>query len=103
TNVFARVQGGVRPRLATDAEEVRPFPFVLLDDNGTSQVSDWNGVYAYSGHDASSALLGAYIRSTCNTCSNPGAPLALAGSDGVIDFGTGGVNQNGNGTSTPAD
>lgn len=57
----ATVRGGVYPRTNTDPEEVRPFPFTAVSNNG-AKVTDANGSYTYSGGTATSNLDGRYAR-----------------------------------------
>jgi len=98
-----RVDGGVRPIWVTDDEVVRALPFTNVDTPGGTETTDFNGIYPYNGGLSTCTLGGAFARIDCRGCNNPPDPYLENATTGDFHFGTGGVNQNGNGTSTPAD
>ncbi len=102
-NAYGRVTGGVYPRTVIDPEVRVPFPHARVDG---SQVFNTNvgGGYAYAGGSAQSGLNGQYFDTGCQGCSNPAQPSVSVGVGiGWLDFGLGGVDAVGNGTSTRAD
>lgn len=97
-----QVRGGVRAAQATDPEEILNLIYPAVDDAGTPRAGDANGYFPYGGGTARSRLGGTYFSMNCIGCS-PNPPDASSAGDGLIDFGTGGVDQVSNGRSTPAD
>ncbi|HKH48634.1 MAG TPA: hypothetical protein VKM72_28555 [Thermoanaerobaculia bacterium] len=84
-NDYATVNGGIYPETNTDAEVVRGFPFNNVT-NGTTKVTDANGVYTYGSGTATSTLSGKYIRisDACGSISKSDS------STGNLAFGTSG-------------
>ena len=101
TLLQGRAEGGIKPAQASDAEVVRFFPYTRVVDSGTPKTTDYNGWYSYSGGNAQSTLGGTFFNVSCNGCT--AQPLASNNTSGYLDFGTGGVDGNSNGMSTPAD
>jgi len=104
-NRYGRVIGGVYPRTFFEQNEVRaPMPYANVTADPAATVADAGGGFAYTGGPATADFDGPWIRTTCVQCTNPASPLASAASGiGWLDFGMGGVNGVGNGSSTPAD
>lgn len=91
-----RVLGGVRLRAATDPETVQ-----LLPGANAGAFADASGRVAAGASEAT--LLGRHVRVECVECFGPASPVAALGAGGDFDFGLGGVDATGNGSSTPAD
>lgn len=105
TNAYMRVVGGVYPRTVFDGDETRaPMPFADVTIGNAAVITDSSGAYAYSGGEVQAALGGHYQRANCLDCLMPIQPYVRqpAGS-GFVDFGFGGLDNIGNGRSTPAD
>jgi Zn-dependent metalloprotease len=105
TNAYTRVTGGIHPRSVYDANEVTvALPWVSLINDGVGEVTDVAGGFLYSGGPVSTVLDGEWFDTICVSCSNPEQPqLALEFGAGILDLGTGGADEIGNGTSSPAD
>ncbi|MCI0602408.1 PepSY domain-containing protein [bacterium] len=122
-NIKGKVTGGIKPAEFRDAEVVRSFPFVRVDQSGFPFTSTQNGVYDYEG-EANSGLNGQFFDTFCEEClkseedpQEEFQPNASSDLLGVINFGTGGkdvvtpgpipeldtADVFGNGTSTQAD
>lgn len=93
-----RVLGGVKPHGDGDEERQELLPNGLVE---TSSVGA-DGFFAPPGPTYDGTLSGPHFSIECQGCENP-TPTAPSGADGDVDFGTGGEDQVGNGTSTPAD
>jgi hypothetical protein len=103
-NRYARVVGGIRPRTASDAEEVRPLTNVRVFTSSGSVDTGVAGTFPYTGGPAFTPLDGTFFRSVCSGCDAPERAFAFASSGtGDLDLGTGGADNIGNGTSTPAE
>jgi hypothetical protein len=105
TNAYASVVGGVYPRTVFENNETLvPMPAADVVVNGTTVTGDNSGAYSYSGGTISSGLNGRFFDTSCEACSNPAQPMVqLDLGSGRVDFGLGGVDEIGNGASTPAD
>jgi len=105
TNSYARVVGGVYPRTVQEQNEVSvPFPFVDVEVDAVPTTADAAGFFAYDGGLAVSGLDGLWFDTACQNCSDPIQPQVQAGlGAGWLDFEGGGVDEVGNGLSTPAD
>jgi hypothetical protein len=103
-NRYARVVGGVHPRRASDPEEIRPFTNVRVFSSTASFDTGDAGTFPYAGGPAFTPLDGTYVRTTCAACDAPERAFAFVSSGtGDLDLGTGGADQIGNGSSTPAE
>lgn len=104
TNHYARVVGGVHARTITDPEQPRPFTNVrVVSSSGSINTGD-AGTYSYTGGPVFTPLDGTFFRVTCDTCDLPERAFAFASSGtGDLDLGLGGVDEIGNGVSTPAE
>jgi len=105
TNAYGRVVGGVYPRTVFDQDETSvPLSFVTALVDGLGQTTDSSGRYDYSGGLALSGLSGPWFDTTCQGCSDPVQPTVQVDlGTGYLDFGLGGTDEIGNGSSTPAD
>ncbi|MCP3980903.1 MAG: hypothetical protein GY716_16495 [bacterium] len=105
TNHYMRAVGGVYPRTVLDQNETRvPMPLVDIDLDGSPITSAASGAFAYSGETAISGLNGQWFNTSCQGCSNPSQPdVRVDLGIGWLDFGFGGLDEVGNGQSTPAD
>ncbi|MGN6521350.1 MAG: proprotein convertase P-domain-containing protein, partial [Dokdonella sp.] len=83
--VNATVTGGIYPTTNSDAEVVKPMPFVAVT-NGGAKVTDALGIYDYSGGTATTALDGKYFRMV-DSC---GSISLSNSSDGNLALGTSG-------------
>jgi hypothetical protein len=104
TNRYARVTGGVHPRTVTDPEQERLFANTRVVTAAGGVATGDAGTFAYTGGPAFTSLDGTFFRPYCIGCTNP--PRAFAWTDrgtGDLDLGLGGVDQNGNGASSPAE
>ena len=103
-NRYARVTAGVHPRDPNDAEVVRPLTNVrIYTAPGSANTGD-AGTFTYSGGPAFTALDGTFFRILCSGCDQPNHAFAFTSQGtGDLEFGTGGVDTAGNGTSTQAD
>ncbi len=103
-NRYARVTAGVHPRDPNDAEVVRPLTNVrIYTAPGSANTGD-AGTFTYTGGPAFTALDGTYFRILCSGCDQPNRAFAFTSQGtGDLEFGTGGVDTAGNGTSTQAD
>jgi hypothetical protein len=81
----ALVQGGIYPVTNTDPEEVQPFGFANVTNNGT-QTTNAVGIYNYTPGTATSTLNGRFFRMNDNC----GAISLSNGVDGNLSFGTSG-------------
>ena len=103
-NHYARVTGGIYPRTVTDSEEERPFTRTNVTYAGAPIDSGDDGRYGYTGGRSFTALDGPFFRTACIDCQSPEHAFALAdGGRGDLRLGTGGVDQVGSGSSTPAE
>jgi len=84
-NAYSTVNGGIYPETNSDAEVVRGFPFNNVT-NGTTKVTDANGVYTYGSGTATSTLNGKYIKIS-DAC---GAISLSNSTTGDLAFGTSG-------------
>ncbi|HEV8198625.1 MAG TPA: fibronectin type III domain-containing protein [Candidatus Polarisedimenticolia bacterium] len=103
-NRYARVTGGVHPRTVTDPEQERPFTNLRVVTSAGGVNTGDAGTFAYTGGVAFTSMDGTFFRPFCIGCAP--MPRAFAWTDrgtGDLDFGTGGVDQFGNGVSTPAE
>jgi hypothetical protein len=99
----AQVTGGVYPRTVTDPETVWPFFFTTVIGGGIN-ATDLGGRLPNAAYDLSSGLDGKWFNTNCNTCTNPAQPaVSKTGGTGLLRFGTGGLDQTGNGLSSRAD
>ncbi len=102
-NVYGRVVGGIYPRTVSDPEIEVPFPLDRVD-YGASLSSSTSGAFSYAGGIVSSGLNGTYFNTDCQFCANPSQPIVFTQLGiGQLDFGTGGLDEAGNGASTRAD
>jgi hypothetical protein len=103
-NRYARVTGGVHPRTVTDGEVVRPFTQArVVTSTGAVSTGD-SGTYLWPGGPAFTALDGTYIRPYCIGCDTPSRAFAFTDrGTGDLFLGTGGLDNVGNGASTPAE
>ncbi len=103
-NRYGRVRGGVYPRTVVDTEISAPLPLVRVEGE-VPRVSDRGGFFDYTGGTIQSGLDGEFFRTSCQDgCSNP--PQASASAKlgiGWLDFGLGGQDEIGNGSSTRAE
>jgi hypothetical protein len=103
-NRYARVTGGVHPRTVTDGEVVRPFTQARVVTTAGAVSTGDAGTYAYPGGGAFTALDGTYVRPYCIGCDTPSRVFAFADrGTGDLFLGTGGLDNVGNGASTPAE
>ncbi len=104
TNRYGRVTAGVYPRTVHDHNElVVPLPFVTVALSEASVDTDAQGHFANVGGGTGASLSGPWFNTNCQSCTNPAQAGASGFGGGHIAFGTGGVDQIGNGRSTPAD
>ncbi|MEM7482175.1 MAG: hypothetical protein AAF481_13445 [Acidobacteriota bacterium] len=90
-NQYGWIRGGIYPNTWTDPEENRPMPLV---DIGGGQFSSVNGIYTEGGTPLTAPLIGARV-SISDRCGTPGAPSVTADGSGVVDFGEGPPNPDG--------
>jgi hypothetical protein len=104
-NAYARAVGGVYPRTVSEQNETRaPMPFAEVVIDGVVSVADSSGAFSYSGGDLSTGLNGDLFNVNCQGCAGPSQPLVSTSTGiGWLDLGFGGVDQFGNGFSTPSD
>ena len=103
TRYLGQVTGGVYPRTVSDQEVVWPFPGTDVTAGGLV-TTDVAGRFPYAGGVASTGLDGRYFDTTCMSCTNPAQPsVTRTSGTGLLRFGTGGVDETGNGTSSRAD
>ncbi len=100
-----QVVGGIFPRTVSDQEVLRPFPFTTWTGSGVTGTTDVNGKFTVPpGSVSASVMDGKYFDTSCQGCSNPAQPFASRTAGlGLVSFGTGGTDQNGNGLSSRAD
>ena len=99
----SQVTGGVYPRTVTDPETVWPFFFTTVLGGGIN-ASDMGGRLPNAAFDLTSGLDGKWFNTSCNTCTTPVQPaVSKSGGTGLLRFGTGGMDQIGNGFSSKAD
>ncbi len=119
TATTGRVTGGIRPAQSTDAEVVRSFPFVAVDQAAGTSVTTGDGTFSFAGANASTGLNGRFFDTNCVDCikseTDPqsGFQPFVASANGILNLGTGGrdvqhgpgqpTDSYGNGLSTPAD
>jgi hypothetical protein len=101
-NAYGRVTGGVFPRSVYEQNEVVvPLPRASVVHAGQTLVADEAGGFGYTGGAASSGLDGRWFDTACQTCTNPVAPgVSVTVGTGQLDFGTGGLDDAGNGRSS---
>jgi hypothetical protein len=103
-NRYARVTGGIYPRTVTDSEEERPFTQTNVTQGGALIDSGDDGRYGYTGGRSFTLLDGPFFSTFCIDCESPEHAFALPeGGRGDLRLGSGGVDQIGNGSSTPAE
>ena len=103
-NRYARVVGGVHPRTVSEPEESRPFTNVRVFSSSASITTGDAGTYAYTGGPVFTPLDGTFFRTACSGCDTPERAFAFASSGtGDLDLGMGGIDEIGNGVSTPAE
>ena len=103
-NRYARVTGGVYARTVVDPEEERPFTRVNVHHGGLIVDTGDDGTFFYDGGPASTTLDGPYFNVLCVGCNAPENAFAFTGQGtGDLRLGTGGANELGNGSSTPAE
>jgi hypothetical protein len=103
-NRYARVTGGVHPRTVTDPEEIRPFTQVRVVTTAGAVNTGDAGTFSYPGGAAFTSLDGTFFRPYCFGCFNPPRGFAfLDQGTGDLELGTGGIDNLGNGASTPAE
>ncbi len=105
SNRYGQVLGGVYPRTVFEQNEVRvPMPYAEVTADSLVASANVAGRFDYTGGMAASSLDGPWIRTDCVQCTSPAQPMTTVGAGiGWLDFGLGGVNEMGNGASTPAD
>jgi hypothetical protein len=85
-NRYSTVRGGVYPTTYYgETEEIRPFPYTTVTNNGT-KITDADGNYTYTGGTATAELDGRYT----NINDNCGSISLSDSSTGDLDFGTSG-------------
>ncbi len=103
TNYYARAVAGVHRVSPFTPEETVPLAQLDVLADGVFQLSDAAGAYPYVGGTTSATMNGRYFDVECDTCTNPAAPFVEKSTgNGRIDFGLGGIDEVGNGLSTPA-
>lgn len=94
-----RVLGGVRPERADEPERIELLPFASVG----SSAAGADGFFAPPAAPHAATLSGPVADVTCAACRQPASIGAGPLPSGDIDFGSGGADEAGNGTSTPAD
>ncbi len=104
-NHYARAVGGLFARTPFNENEiVVPLPLLELSIDGSPLTSGIDGAFPWSGGQIESGLGGRYFDTECSGCGSPAQPIARSSiGTGRLDFGLGGIDEQGNGISTRAD
>lgn len=94
-----RALGGVRTERADRPEREELLPFVTAG----SAVAGMDGTFVAGAFPYAGLLEGPGANASCVDCSTPAQPLAPAAVSGDVDFGSGGIDEIGNGLATPSD